>query len=153
MIAEATIDRTLDRLENAGDDYEVQIQDFADDQPELMDYLTNEDAEAFTETERELLLFAALVVYQSIDDERSGLRTATGDQIATAEERNYAVLSAARGGSLRDRLTPFFEQSGEEELLAFIEDLTLSEDEESSISNEAREPFFVTLKTVMDVLI
>lgn len=153
MIAESTIDRTLDRLENAGDDYEVQIQDFADDQPELMDYLTNEDAEAFTETERELLLFAALVVYQSIDDERSGLRTATGDQIATAEERNYAVLSAARGGSLRDRLTPFFEQSGEEELLAFIEDLTLSEDEESSISNEAREPFFVTLKTVMDVLI
>ncbi|THH37923.1 hypothetical protein [Neolewinella litorea] len=152
MISEATIDRTLDRLEGAGEEYEQQIQDFAESQPELMEYLTNEDVEAFTEGERELLLFAALVIFQSVDDERSGLEEVTGDAIATAEERNYEIMAASKGASLRDRLTPFFEQSGEEELLAFVEDLTLSEDEGDAISPEAREPFFVTLKTVIDTL-
>lgn len=152
MISEATINRTLDRLEDAGDEYEQQIQDFAESQPELMDYLTNEDVEAFTESERELLLFAALVIFQSVDDERAGMPEVTGDAIAAAEEQNYEIMAGSKAGNLRDRLTPFFERSEEEELLAFVEDLTLSEEEGDAISPEAREPFFVTLKTVIDTL-
>ncbi len=152
MISEATIDRTLDRLEQGGEGYEEQVRDFAESQPELMEYLTNEDVEAFTEAERELLLFAALVIYQSVDDERAGLSEITGDEISAAEERNYEIMGDSKGPTLRDRLTPFFEQSGEEELLAFVEDLTLSEDEDNEISPEAREPFFVTLKTIIDTL-
>ena len=152
MIAESTIDRTLDRLENSGEDYEDQIRDFAESQPELMEYLTNEDVEAFTESERELLLFAALVIYQSVDDERAGISEVSGDDIAAAEERNYEIMAGSRAGNLRDRLTPFFEDSEEEELLAFVEDLTLAEDDENTVSQEAREPFFVTLKTVIDTL-
>ncbi|NJB87317.1 hypothetical protein GGR26_003097 [Lewinella marina] len=152
MISEAAINRTLDRLESGDEAYEQQIQDFAESQPELMEYLTNEDVEAFTEGERELLLFAALVIFQSIDDEQSGLPEVTGDAIATAEERNYEIMAGSKGATLRDRFTPFFEQSEEEELLAFVEDLTLSEEEGDAISPEAREPFFVTLKTVIDTL-
>ncbi|WP_116126213.1 hypothetical protein [Lewinella sp. IMCC34183] len=152
MISEATIDRTLDRLENDGAEYEAQIRDFAESQPELMEYLTNEDVEAFTDDERDLLLFAALVIFQAVDDERSGLSEVSGEAISQAEERNYEIFAASKAPTLRDWLTPFFEASDEEELLAFVEDLTLSEDEENAISAEAREPFFVTLKTVIDVL-
>ncbi len=153
MIKEATIDRVLDRLERGSEDYETEIRDFAESQPELMDYLTNEDTEAFTEQERELLLFAALVIYQAVEDELSGLGEASGERIAKAEEHNYEVFNNARRGSFRDRLTPFFEESGEEELLAFVEDLLLADEEdEDNVSDEAREPFFVTLKTVIDVL-
>ncbi len=152
MIKEATIDRILIRLESASEEYEVEIADFAEAQPELMDYLTNEDVEAFTERERELLLFAALVIYQSVEDERAGVEAVSGDQLATAEEANYEIMDKAKAPTFRDRLTPFFEQSGEEELLAFVEDLVLAEGEEDEISREAREPFFVTLKTVIDTL-
>ncbi|PPK87419.1 hypothetical protein CLV84_0359 [Neolewinella xylanilytica] len=153
MIQEATINRVLDRLERGTEDYETEIRDFAESQPELMDYLTNEDTEAFTEAERDLLLFAALVIYQSVDDERSGMPEATGEAIASAEEHNYEVFNRSKGEGFRDRLTPFFEESAEEELLAFVEDLVLADEtEEDSISGEAREPFFTTLKTVIDVL-
>ncbi len=152
MIQEATIDRILLRLESASEEYEVEIADFAEAQPELMDYLTNEDVEAFTERERELLLFAALVIYQSVEDERSGLAVVRGDALATAEEANYELMEKSKAPTFRDRLTPFFEQGGEEELLAFVEDLVLAEGEEDEISRAAREPFFVTLKTVIDTL-
>lgn len=150
MIAEATIERTLARLETSVD-YEAEIRDFAEHQPELMDYLTNEDVEAFTEQERELLVFATLVLYQSVDDEWTGLKEVTGPQIAAAEEQNYELLASTKAPTFRDRLTPFFETTEEEELLAFVEDLTLAEGDDE-VSKEAREPFFVTLKTVIDTL-
>lgn len=153
MIQEATIERVLDRLERGAEDYESEIHDFADSQPELMEYLTNEDTEAFTEAERDLLLFAAVVIYQSVDDERAGIPEASGEAIARAEEHNYAIFQRGQAAPFRDRLTPFFEESEEEELLAFVEDLLLAEsDDADRVSGEAREAFFVTLKTVVDVL-
>ena len=154
MIQEATIERVLDRLERGGEDYAVQIEDFASAQPELMEFLTNDDTEAFTAAERELLLFAALVIYQAVDEERAGVPEASGEDISRAEEHNYEIFAGTRSGSFRDRLTPFFVESGEEELLAFVEDLLLGAEpgEEDYVSTEAREPFFATLKTVVDVL-
>ncbi len=151
MIAEATVDRVLSRLEVGGDDYEARLTALARRQPDLMDYLTREDTEAFTEPERELLLFATLVIVESAEEERGQLPPVTGDAIASAEEANYELLIGSKGATLRDRLTVFFDQSEEEELLAFAEDLTLAEGETDGISREAREPFFVTLKTVVDV--
>ena len=151
MITETTIDQVLERLEASPDTYEQEVTDFAVRQPELMDYLTNEDVEAFTELERDLLVFAALVIWQAVESERPELEEVEGDAIAAAEERNYQELSQVKASSFRDRLTPFFEQTEQEDLLAFVEDLTLAEGEEE-VSNEAREPFFVTLKTVIDVL-
>lgn len=151
MIKEITIDRILARLESAVTDYETEIADFADSQPELMDYLTNDDVEAFTLPERELLLFAALTIFQSVEEERAGLKTVTGDAIAAAEELNYERISTSKAPTFRDRLTPFFEDSDQEDLLAFVEDITVAEGDDE-ISAEAREPFFVTLKTVIDVL-
>ena len=151
MITEAAIDRVLERLEASPDSYEQEVTDFAVRQPELMDYLTNEDVEAFTELERDLLVFAALVIWQAVESERPEVEEVEGDAIAAAEEHNYSRLSQVKARTFRDRLTPFFEQTKQEDLLAFVEDLTLAEGDEE-VSTEAREPFFVTLKTVIDVL-
>ena len=151
MISEATIETTLSELEAASEAFEAQIAELSHEQPELMDYLTNEDTEAFTEGEREILLFAALTIYRSVSRDAAEPVAITGDRLAAAEDANYAQLSLSKGATFRDRLTPFFEQTGQEELLAFIEDLTVAEGEDE-ISSEAREPFFVTLKTLVDCL-
>ncbi len=151
MIQESTIERILSRLESGADDFALEIQDFAHAQPALMTYLTDEENDIFTEGEREILLFGAIVIYQSITDERVEPEPASGTIIGQAEEANYQLIGEGRG-SFRDRITPFFEQSPEEELLAFAEDLLIGGEDEDQISNEAREPLFVTLKTVVDVL-
>lgn len=149
MIKEATIERVLDRLESGTDDYEQEIQDFATAQPFLMAYIANEENEAFAEEELETLLFGTLVIYQSITDERTEPPVATEQGIEKAEEANYAVVNAVKG-NFRAKLDPFFDTTKEEDLLAFAEDLVSGEDE--GITKEAREPLFITLKTVVDVL-
>ena len=151
MIAEQTIEEVLAELE-AGGDFEREVTALSEAQPYLLDYLTNEDVEAFTEQERQLLLFATLVIHRSVvAAERTGRGQYHPNQFTEAEERNYELLQDGKG-NFRERLTPFFEQSEEEELLAFVEDLVTIEAEEETISREAREPLFVTLKTVIDVL-
>lgn len=150
MIQESTIERVLGRLESGEDDFAVEIQDFAHSQPNLMTYLTDEENEVFTEGELEILLFGAIVIFQSVTDQLTEPEPVQGAAIEEAEEANYAVIGEGKG-SFRDRVTPLFEQSKEEELLAFAEDLLVG-DEDNQISNEAREPLFITLKTVVDVL-
>lgn len=150
MIKEATIERVIERLEVGEDDFALEIQDFAHAQPYLTAYLTNEENESFNDEERTLLLFGAIVIYQSVTDELTDPSIATEAMIGQAEEENYALMPAK--GNLRDRFTPFFEESDEEELLAFVEDLLVAEEGEDTISKEAREPMFIALKTVVDVL-
>ncbi|MEM9928968.1 MAG: hypothetical protein AAF840_04040 [Bacteroidota bacterium] len=150
MIQESTIERVLSRLEAGTEDFVVELQDFASSQPNLATYLTNEEHEILSAEERSLLLFGALVIFQSVQEERTEGAAVSEQTIGQAEEANYALMPEK--GNFRDRLTPFFEASAEEELLAFVEDLIAAEAEEATISKEARAPMFISLKTVVDVL-
>ena len=151
MIQEATIERVLSRLESGRDDFEQEINDFAEAQPHVMAYVASDENDVFTEEELEVLLFGALVVYQCITDERTEPPVAPPERIEKAEEVNYAVVNAVKG-NFRAKLDPFFDGTPEEELLAFAEDLVNSEPDEAAITKEAREPLFIALKTVVDVL-
>lgn len=151
MISEATIERVLERMSEGSEDFAQDLADFGEAQPYLLAYLTQEDTEAFTASEQELLLFAAVIVYQSIVEERSEPAEVQGEKIAQAEEANYQLLQDQKRGSFTDRIDVFFDQYAEEELLAFVEDL-LSPDEDSPVSAEAREAMFVSLVTVVVVL-
>ena len=150
MIQEATIERVLDRLESGTDDYEIELQDFAEAQPNLMAYLTNEEHGALNEEEQSLLLFGALVIYQSVNDQLVEPAVAPVAAIGEAEEHNYEILPEK--GSIRDRFTVLFEDSEEEELLAFAEDLLAPGEDNEGITKDARIPLFVALKTTVDVL-
>ncbi|MEL6141172.1 MAG: hypothetical protein AAFU67_06110 [Bacteroidota bacterium] len=150
MIAETTIDTQLTRLE--GSDFSADLRDLSEAQPYLVDYLSREDTGAFTENEQELLFFAVLVIYHAIKEERKEPALVEGDAIAEAEEHIFSLLQEQSARAFRERLDVFFTQTKEEDLLAFIEDLLVVE-EESGVTKEGREPLFVLLKTCMDVLL
>ena len=150
MIQESTIERVLDRLEAGGEDYAQELQDFAEAQPHLVAYLTNEEHALLTEEEQALLLFGALVIYEAVNDQLVAPAAVPEFAIGEAEERNFALLPEK--GNFRDRLTPLFADSEEEELLAFAEDLLVPEEDGSGPGKEAREPIFIALKTTVDVL-
>lgn len=150
MISEATIDTQVNSLDPAN--FEADLAEFAEAQPHLMDYLTNEENGAFTTAEQELLLFAGLVIYRSVRAESPVIEIMEGPQIAELEEKNFSLLQEQKARGFRDRITVFFDKSDQEDLLAFIEDLLLDE-ENTDVTAEGREPLFISLKTVMDVLL
>ena len=50
-----------------------------------------------------------------------------------------------------EKIDPFFKDYPQEDLLAFVED-SLVQDEDSEITNEGRDYIFIALKTIIDSL-
>ena len=134
------------------DQFEQEVKQFEKGQPAAYAYLFTSALDVLTVEEREYLLYLAIVIRKAILQERKALPTLTEEQIGEREEANYGLLPEG-GGRFRDKLTPFFEQSKEEDLLAFVEDaleIDTEDEDEFSVTPEGREPIFLTLKTLID---
>lgn len=155
FVSEKIIDAVIDELEKFNDDqYEEQMEAFAEAQPVLFAWLFSEHFELLNDDEKGYLQYLALITWRSIVKVNGPVEAVSEDQIGEAEEANYTVLEASTAKKFRDRLNDFFEGSPQEDLLAFAEESVLEDedDPESFVTKEGREPIFVALKTMVDVL-
>lgn len=155
MVTEQIIEQTISQLEDGMIDYEKTLREFAGRQPAVMSLLISDSEGALTDDEQELLLYLAVVIWKSVETAGVENELVDADTVAEAEEENWDLFSQAKGPSFRERLDVFFEKTDEEDLLAFIEDsLTPGDEDEDEIkvTAEGREPMFVALKTVVDLL-
>jgi len=75
----------------------------------------------------------------------------TEEALSIAEETNWGKMQEVSAKKFRERLDVFFSSTSQEDLLAFIEDALLDE-EEGILSKEGREPIFIILKSIIDAL-
>jgi len=154
MIKEDTINSVLAQFEPGDVDYERAIREFSGRQPAIVSFLLADHEGALTDDEQEYLLYLATVIFRSTEAEEGAQAKIAPDVVSSAEEKNWDLLGTSKAGNFRERLNVFFEKTNQEDLLAFIED-SLVEDEEATeqvVTAEGREPMFVLLKTVVDVL-
>ncbi len=155
MVTQSTIEAQFDLLEDS--DFTQDFAAFSEAQPYLAGYLATDDVDAFTDGEQSLLFLSVLVIYQSIAVTYGKPRVVLGEEIATEEENILEVLQAQESSIFRHRLDAFFDNTQEEDLLAFIEDMLTPEEEEVEddeiVTKEGREPLFVLLATCMQVLL
>ena len=149
MVSEQTIDKIVGLLETA--DFEQEVAHFSAQQPALIAYLFNEDFGLLTQDERAFMLYLTIVIYKSIEDEKGHIPPVKEINLEATEERNWTLLENVTAKRFRDRITIFFEKTTQEDLLAFIED-ALTDDEDKLITPEGREPIFVALKSIVDVI-
>ena len=149
FISETIIDNVVATLEEA--DFEQEITDFTDEYPVLIEYWGAEDFSLLTQDERELMLYLLLVLTKSVEQVKGTLPPLSDEALENAEERNWERLETVTSKQFRDRMDVFFDNYPQEDLLAFVED-NLVEDEDSVVTKEGREPMFVALKSVIDVL-
>ncbi|MEL7021461.1 MAG: hypothetical protein AAGK47_07635 [Bacteroidota bacterium] len=153
FISEHTIDNVTSELERSDAQLEQALARMEEEQPHILAYLFSENFEVLTTAEKDYLLFLAIAIWKSIKKETGTIALATESSIGDVEERNWEIMSASKGKTFRDRLDPFFEQSPQEDLLAFAEDaLTIDDESEPTVTKEGREPMFVALKTIIDIL-
>lgn len=153
MIEAFIIDEVTEELSASEKALEHTLERMNQEQPMLLAFLFSENFEAFTESEREFLLFLTSVIWKSVFRVWGSQSKITEALLAEAEERNWDLLQNAKANNFRERMTVFFdEHPAEEELLAFIED-AIVDDEESPVTVEGREPLFVTLKSIVDCLV
>ncbi len=156
FVSEKVIDSMVEALDNLSDEqYEKEMADFAADQPVIIAWLFSEQFDLLSEDEKGYLQYLALIVWKSVVQVNGeALGAVSEDEIGEAEEKNYEILEESTAKKFRDRLNPFFEGTAQEDLLAFAEEAVLEDedDPESLVSKEGREPIFIALKTMVDVL-
>jgi hypothetical protein len=132
---------------------ELLVSELSEIQPAVFAFLFTENTELFTEYEKEYLLFILLTLWQAIrvEVDVNEMEEIDSEELSIAEEKNWELLESVTANRFRDRLDIFFEDNKQSDLLAFIEDMLLDEEDEL-LTKEGREPMFVILKSIIDCL-
>jgi hypothetical protein len=110
FVSEEIIDAIINELEAFDDEqYEEQMEAFAEAQPVLFAWLFSEHFELLNEDEKGYLQYLSLIAWRSIMSVNSEVEAVSEEQIGEAEEANYALLEASKAQDFRDRLNEFFE--------------------------------------------
>lgn len=152
FIDEETIDQIAVQLGTSEATREAAVEALREEQPVLLAYLFSENFEVFLNREREYVLFLVLVIVESVKQKTGQtLPLITEDMLGEVEESNWTRMKNVSAQRFRERLDVFFEDTNQEDLLAFVEDALIDE-EEGLLSKEGREPIFIVLKSVIDAL-
>lgn len=151
FVSESIIDRVIAELETKKKTPELILNDLKTEEPVLTAYLFSETFDIFSQTEKDYLLYLALVIWNSVTLAGLERDKVEEGQLGSAEEKNWELLEASKGKSFREKLDIFFEAYPQEDLLAFAED-ALTDDEDNVISHESRSAAFISLKTIIDCL-
>lgn len=151
VFTEKMIERVFDREVDSELEPMVVLNAIAGDQPAIIAYLNQENLQLLTEEEFDYCTFLTTIIYKVFRENGVEVAEVTAAQIDAAEEANWDILSRATGKKFSQRIDGFFENYVQEDLLAFVED-ALEPDELPIVTPEGREPLFITLKTIIDVL-
>lgn len=151
FITEQALDEAADHLIEPGILDEV-LAELADEQPWLLTFLTADAGPVLSPDERDHMMFLALVIWHALDiNARVNLPQIQPEQLELADEAIWTHLQASGNRSFREMLDPFFAETTQEDVLAFIED-SLQTDEDSPVTAVGREPIFVRLKVMIDLI-
>lgn len=154
-IQEQTIDQILDRIDNMEEGrYEQWADAFAKNQPMLSAWLFGDTFSALKTDEKGFLEYLTLSIWLSVQEIQKEIPTVSEDLIGSREERNCTMMEASKASDFRKKLNVFFEDYPQEDLLAFVEDALLEDEDNENglVTKGGRDLMFIALKTVIDVL-
>ncbi len=149
LITEELIDKVSLRIAENDDSLESLVNDFEKNQPNVIGFILSEEVLSLDREEREYLLYLSMVVWKTYQESGNEFTLIDQKELGEVEDSNWEVINNSSAKTFRDRISPFFEGYEQEDLLAFVED-ALVEDEDSFVSKAGREIMFVALKTIID---
>ncbi len=152
FISEAVIEQVIEQIDSGEKSSEAILALLETEQPVLLSYIFSEEFGAFPDQERSFILYLLLVIYESVRQVHPVIPRIDAETLSEAEEKNWETLQEVTSRRFRERLDAFFAETGQEDLLAFLGDALIDEDESGLVTKEGREPIFVTLKAIIDCL-
>lgn len=149
FISEEIIDQVAEEIGGSEEAFKEVTVDLSMEQPNIAAYIFSDNFDLFTDSEKQYFLFLVLVIFKSIKSEVEDLPRVSVEVLGKFEEKNWQLINEVTSKQFRDRLNVFFENTPQEDLLAFIED-SLLEEEEELVTKVGREPMFVALKSIID---
>jgi hypothetical protein len=152
FISENTVDTVVAQLEADPNLYELWMAKYSEDQEAIFVFYQAENFSLLTTDEYDLMIFMTLVILESCHVEATEVAEVSMNTLEEKEEANWAIFQESKSKTFRDKVTPFFDNTDQEDLLAFVEDSLVVEEDEEIITTVGREVLFLTLCTVVQCL-
>ncbi|WP_235298483.1 hypothetical protein [Portibacter marinus] len=151
FISEDTINPVIDEISDQNEVFEEKMLEFSEAQPFLLAFLLSEGFDVLEEQEKSMLFYLSMIIYHSVTREYPEIDTVTLEEIQEVDEKNWTIVDQNKFKTTKQIADFFFDGYPQEDLLAFVED-ALMEDEEYELSSIGRNVIFVSLKSFIDVL-
>ncbi len=152
MVKEKTIEQIMEQLAQESSSLEEHYKIIEEEQAAIYHWLISENFDILTIPEKDHLLYVAMVILKACKHDFEDLPNISPQEIERTEEENWEIFLSTKG-KFRDRLTTFFDNFPQEDLLAFVEDAVSIDEEEEVITQVGREIIFVSMKSLIDLLI
>lgn len=149
MVPESIIEEVIETYANEEEAYEETLSEIMDQQPALLAFLAQESNDVLTEEEKDILWYIILIIITSARRFGESVGEISDVALGNNEETNWEILHEQPKGTFREKLTPFFENYDQEDLLAFVED-SLEVEDDSPVTSVGRDVIFISAKTVID---
>ena len=153
FVSENIIDQIAISLSASEEQYTLAVSELKDQQPIILSYILSENFNLLTQKEKDYLLYLTLVIWKAIQQVQATGDLIPTEQIDETEEANWALLNSSKARRFKERLDAFFDNTSQEDLLAFVEDSLVEEEEEAFLTKEGKELLFIGLKTIIDCLV
>ena len=151
MVTEEIIEQVISKFESDQEAYVEALSDIMDGQPALLAFLSQESNDVLTEDEKDVLWYIILILITSTRKSDNQVGELSDVVLGNNEESNWEILQVQPKGTFRERVTIFFDEYEQEDLLAFVED-TLELDDDSPVTSVGREVIFVSAKAIIDTM-
>lgn len=151
MIKEEQIDAVIEKLSREPLIFETHLQEWIEWQPMIASYVFSDTFSLLNEDEKEAFVFGSTIILTIAKETSATKDKITEDEIGDREEVNYEILESQKAKDYRSKMDAFFQDYPEEDLLAFVEDLCVDEDEEN-FTEDGMKVMIIGLKTIIDVM-
>lgn len=150
FISEDKIEGVLELLESRENGIEEGFTELSNEQPAVIQFLASENFKILKENEYDVLVFILVVIYKSCKSDKD-LSEISAQLIESKDEHNWEVYNEKGSQNYTKALDIYFKNYPQEDLLAFVED-TLIDDDDQTISAVGKEIIFISAKTFLDCL-
>ena len=149
-IPESIINDIIDQYQDE-QKYLTDLKSLANEQPDLIAFIDQENYSLLTNDEIALLEYLTLVIYFSSMKLIEKTNQIQGKNLEAAEEDNWNTFNEITAKSFFNKLDAFFKDYAQEDLLALVED-SIQPDEENTVTPVGREIIFVASKSIIDTI-
>ncbi|MBK8819075.1 MAG: hypothetical protein IPN49_08275 [Saprospiraceae bacterium] len=150
FISEVKIEQIIQKYEET-DNFEKDLNELKNENPLLLEFISEERLELLKKEEQSLLEFMTVVIYSATKSSINNIPKIKGLVLEEAEEKNYELWENAGKKSQKTAFDVYFDKYAQEDLLAFVED-SLQQDDENPVTTVGIELIAVTTKSIIDAL-
>lgn len=150
ILHEQDIDKLIAYYEQNEEAYYKDYEVFFKNHPAITGFLLQDSNEILQEHEKDFFWYIVFILLKSYEHKSIKFAQIDGKALNQSEERQWALFEEQKG-NFYEKASIFYENTDEEDALAYVEDM-IQVDDESELTKVGRDVIWIATNSILDQL-